>query len=468
MRQLEDERRDPTAGPDPQDLEALIREVRRRTRRRRLRNIAAVLLAAAIGGTSYALVSGGTNPAPRQSSGTGAGSPQSPAKGSAANTQLVTWSAQRANNLGEIETWSSSNGNTTVQTYIAPNGKVTNVERINYSIKGGELVDQRLELFPTEHEWATSTNLSLASSNSIYDDLIFSPPASIRNLLATHVLRKTSSHMLINGITAVELTNAQPQPANSSPANTKLWINPANDEIVRAVALPGFGHDTNYRWLASTAANRAHLDLQVPRGYTQVADLYAEDAFPQPFLPPANANYKTALDACSQLNPGATNTATKFTELRSGSVGGTPWKLWFGGISNGQPILALLGGSGATAECLSPGLQVVNRFNLNQSTPGVVTELPGRPAVFVTGLLAPASITSIHVVVTGSGNEISVPMYSLPGTTDRYAFKEITGMSCSDLNNYGLSYSLSAFSGAKQVSGGNSGGGGSMSPPCTP
>jgi hypothetical protein len=251
-----------------------------------------------------------------------------------------------------VTTWVSSNGNTSVQTLTAATGTVMNAERINYSIQGGDLADQHLDEFPPVREWASSTKLTINNGSHVYDELLFLPPASIRGLLDSHVLRVSGKPKKIDGVSAVEVTPGQSQPANAAPAD--LWINPTNDEILRSVLPSGLTPEVNYHWLPLDSTNAAHLELHIPTGFAQVANTFVENGVPTSYLPPANASYQTALDSCATSSTmGLTiGASTTFTQLRAGSVGRIQWVLWFGGVSNGQPLLAMLGGSGATAQCI--------------------------------------------------------------------------------------------------------------------
>jgi hypothetical protein len=62
-------------------------------------------------------------------------------------------------------------------------------------------------------------------------------------------------------------------------------------------------------------------------------------------------------------------------------------------------------------------------------------------------------------MVQNSLTKIRVPLYPLPGTDDRYAFKEITGLNCSYLNTGGLAATILIYAGSTLVN--NSSGGGS-------
>jgi hypothetical protein len=184
-------------------------------------------------------------------------------------------------------------------------------------------------------------------------------------------------------------------------------------------------------------------------------------AVPTPFLPPKNFSYQTALDSCATSSTtGLTiGPSTTFTQLRAGSVDGTKWVLWFGGLSNGQPLPAMLGGAGVTAQCMSSAITPSA-----SSSSVAVSELPGRPVAFVIGLITTSSVTSVQVMVQNSLTKIPVPLYLLPGTDDRYTFKEITGLNCSYLSTGGFAASISIYAGNTLVD--NSSGGGNISSIC--
>jgi hypothetical protein len=387
------------------------------------------------------------------------------ATSASAVSEIVTSTLQLPNNAGTVTTWIASDGFTSVQTLMIASGTVVEQLKVTTTSRGAETVVEHRAVFPTEHEWASFMNLSVCESacdSSYSTNSSYLTPASIRALLSSHKLRVIGTPTRIDGVVAEEVTAASIGSSPGAPASV-LWIKPRSDEIVKLVLGTGMNLETDYRWHQGTAGNLAHLELTIPRGFTHIADTFAEGGIVSTAPPPAHVDYQTALDECAgESAPGLSGgPTTSFSQLRAGSDRGMPWALWYGGVIEGQPVYALLGGSGARAQCLSTAGGLIGI-----SGAVAVSQLPGRAVAFAIGLVDPASITSVKVEVESSLTATPVPLYPLAGTSYDYAFAEISGLSCKNLSTGGLSSWVLFFSGAKLEST-SSGGSFKTSPPCT-
>ena len=457
MTHITDNELAPVADVPLEPTELLIPEVRYRTRRRRLRNLG-VIIVVALGVSTYIIVSsGGKAPTPRQTTGNTSSSGQTTTD-AAINGPVATSVQVLASGRGTLKSWYSSSGTTDVQEVISPTGVVTSIERDVYAVHDGRFGDTHTVLFPVQRDWATESTSSACETTCYADAYEYPSPSLIRRLLADHELKIVGAPTTIDGRTVGKIVSvpATPGALNTGP-QTQGWVDPRNDEVVR---FSGDGPTvTTYTWLPGTPANLAHLDLTIPAGYSQVAGTYAAGLTPTP--PPTNPSYQSLLVTCatqsSNLPPPPESTV--FTSVKSGTTDGIPWALWFA-VQRGDIIFAMMSGVGGNAQCINGDGEGTNVAQ--PSSELGVGQLPGQPVAFVFGVVNDSAITSAEATAVNVNANVALTPLRGSMSSSRYAFAEIRGLDCANLDSAGFSYSDSVFEGTKIV-GSNSGGGGASS-----
>jgi hypothetical protein len=353
-----------------------------------------------------------------------------------------------------LTSWISGDGLTSVQSLLDPQGATVELERTAFRLTGDEVLDSHLAVFRSEREWAESESMSYCSSICSSRSWIFPPPKTIGQLITSQQFVATGKHSLVDGHEAVELEPRAAAPGATNAPTSSLWINPQNDELLESEINGGTSPTiTNYRWLADSTANDHHLELSAPAGFEQISDVFAASAAPIQGAPPPVVSYRSVLEACGAGDyfPEQATATPTFELVRDGVVDGTRWKLWESS-SQGRVELAMLGGSGATAQCMSP-------LGPDQNSYGAVgvSELPGRPVAFAVGLITSSSVTAVDASVENSLKARRIPLHELPGTSDRYAFAEFSGLSCAELNTGGLASTIVVYDGGQNLGGGSSG-----------
>jgi hypothetical protein len=439
----------PGADSPLEPAELLIPEVRQRARRRRLRNLGAVGLVV-VGVVAFVIVDASDTPARHHTAGgrtaTGQATTDSAISGPVATSTQVLASGQ-----GALRTWNSTSGTTAVQELIAPTGVVTSIERNVYSAGHDRLTDTHTAIFPVPRDWATESTSSVCQLTCYADIWEYPAPTLVRRFLADHELKIVGLSTKMDGRTVVEAvsTPALPGAVNEGPP-TKTWLDPANDEVVRfSDGIPG-SPVTTYTWLPGTPANLAHLGLSIPAGYTKVANYYAGSV--APLSPPMTPSYRSLLVSCvtQSSHESTPPTSMLFTSVRTGSAGGTPWTLWIGNQA-GYTVFAMVSGLGTHAQCV-PGAGESTNWALPNYELGV-GELPGQPIAFVFGVVSDPSISRVKATVMGVNVDVALRSLPVSLLAARFAFAEVTGLGCADLDEGGLHYSDEVYEGMRSVGG---------------
>lgn len=449
-----------------QPVEVLLPEVRQRTRRRRLRNMAIVLLVIAIGAITYGIVGrGSTSPSTTSVGATGDGVGALP---SAVRSAPVAMSTQTLlDGRGSVTTYYSGTGTMMVQTHTSSSGVIQSIQRVVYGVAGDRLKTTYTTVFPTESSWASSFSAGGCSARCFADAYLYASPSLVRRLLREHQAVLSKRVTQINGRSVVELLQVQSAGSVAAGSGSLTWIDPTNYEVVRYLAytnprLPDSGSPAapvlNFSWLSNTTSNLSHLVLSIPSGYSQASSRYAGGLLPTP--PPIFSSYQAALLTCANQTAAVSNlpTGTRFVAVRSGSVDGTSWTLWF---ASADPHIAyaLMSGSGAGATCVSNSGDTGSAPMVAPTYNVQVVQLPGRPAAFVLGYTMDLAITLVQASMPNRPS-VNAVLSRLPSSVStapaKLIFAEVSDLSCPAIKQFGFWTDYTISAGATSIGGMNS------------
>jgi hypothetical protein len=288
---------------------------------------------------------------------------------------------------------------------------------------------------------------------------LYASPPLVQRLLREHQAVLSKQVTQINGRSAVELLQVQSAGSSSSGPSSLTWVDPTNYEVVRYIPVPNASPSTamNFSWLPDTTSDLSHLVLAIPSGYSKIPGEYGGQILPTP--PPVFSSYQAALLGCENQNFVVANLPadTRFVAVKSGSVDGTPWMLWFANSFH-QILYALMSGTGSTATCLNAGGSSGNSQTGGLAYNAEVVQFPGRPVAFVIGYVTDPAVNSFQVSlpsradVTAAFSPLSSSVSSSPA---RLVFAEVTGLSCAAIKQYGFWADYTVSAGTISLGGGN-------------
>ena len=117
---------------------------------------------------------------------------------------------------------------------------------------------------------------------------------------------------------------------------------------------------------------------------------------------------------------------TKFSLVRSGTVGTTPWSLWFAVSYNYFVAYSAVVGSSSSATCMAPGSGGGGIADQTSTA-----QFPGKQIAFVLGYV-PLSVTKVETAVNGIN--VSITPKRFGSSPYKYVFGAVTGLRCASAN----------------------------------